>query len=97
MTDAAHADELGVPRHQRHERMHEEVGHEQVEDGRQPEVEREAPHGADREPYSTPAPINDTRSAARIVRNDRVNARSTQARTVEPPRTSSFNRSKYTM
>ena len=39
-------------------------------------------------------PINDTRSAARMVRNDLVNPRSTELRTVRPVRTSSLSRSK---
>ena len=43
--------------------------------------------------HRAPAPISETRSAATIVRNERVKPRSTEERTVRPVRTSSFNRS----
>ena len=42
------------------------------------------------------APMSETRSAARIVRNDRVKPTSSDDRTVRPERTSSLRRSKYT-
>src|SRR6185436_14445432 len=46
--------------------------------------------------YRRAAPISDTKSAARIVRNDREKPRSSDDRIVFPLRTSSFRRSKYT-
>jgi hypothetical protein len=46
--------------------------------------------------YSTAAPMKADVSAMRIVRNARLNPRSTEARTVRPARTSSFRRSKNT-
>ena len=67
----------------------------QVEQDRDAEEEREAAHRADRRARrAPPAPMSDTRSAARMVWNDFSNARSTDERTVRPVRTSSFNFSK---
>ena len=40
--------------------------------------------------------MNAETSAARIVRNARLNARSMEVRSVRPALTSSFSRSKYT-
>ena len=47
--------------------------------------------------YKTAAAIAVTRSAATIVRNDRLNAGATAARGERPAWTSSFSRSKNTM
>ena len=83
--EAAHAHELRAARHQRHQRMHEEVRRRRGRGSRETPRKNAKPRTdpiARR--YSTAAPISDTRSAATIVRNERVNPRSTDERTVRP-------------
>ena len=67
---------------------------EQVEDDRDAEEEREAPHRADGQRVEHDRADQRHEVGGEDGRNDFSNARSTDERTVRPVRTSSFNFSK---